>query len=103
VRKLPFARGVGFFNPYHVEFLPVNLTQLAERFEPGAVVSPETLAAVGLIKSETDLVVVLGQGELDRPLTIRVHRVFASARAKVEAAGGTVELLPWQRGGFRTR
>lgn len=103
VRKIPFARGVGFFNPYHVEFLPVNLAQLAERFESGAVVSPETLAAVGLIKSETDLVVVLGQGELDRPLTIRVHRVSASARAKVEAAGGTVELLPWQRGGFRTR
>ncbi len=103
IRKLPFARGVGFFNPWRVEFKVINLDQLAERFEAGAEVSPQTLAACGLIKKESDLVVVLGRGELPHALTLRVHRISESARAQIEAAGGQVELLPWQRGGYRTR
>jgi len=103
VRKIPFVRGYKFFNPYKVTFKPVNLSQLAERFEVETVISPETLAEVGLIKRADDLVVVLGDGEIDRPLTVTVHRVSEAARAKIEAAGGTVELLPWTRGGYRTR
>jgi large subunit ribosomal protein L15 len=50
-----------------------------------------------------DLVVVLGRGEVEFPLHIKAHRVSASAKEKIEAAGGTVELLPWTRGGYRTR
>ena len=84
-------------------FKPVNLAQIVERFEAQAVVSPETLAEVGLIKHADDLVVVLGDGEIDRPLTVTAHRVSAAARAKIEAVGGVVELLPWTRGGYRTR
>ena len=103
VRKLPFVRGYGFFNPYQVKFTPVNLDELSERFEPGAEVSPETLKEVGLIKHTEDLVVVLGRGQIDCPFKVRVHRISESARAKIEAAEGTVELLPWQRGGYRTR
>ncbi len=103
VRKLPFARGYGFFNPWKVEFKPINLAQLAERFEADAVVSPQTLVEQGLIKRVKDLVVVLGQGEIQHSLTVQTHRISKSARAKIEAAGGTVELLPWQRGGRRTR
>jgi len=103
VRKIPFVRGYKFFNPYKVEFVPVNLAQLAERFEAGAVVSPETLSAVGLIKHADDWVVVLAEGELAQPLKVYAHRVSAAARAKIEAAGGTVELLLWSRGGYRTR
>ncbi len=103
VRKLPFARGVGFFNPWRLEFAPVNLDQLTEKFAPNAVVTPESLVEAGLIKHASDLVVVLGRGEVDRPLTVRVHRISESARAKIEAAGGKVELLAWQRGGHRTR
>ena len=103
VRKLPFVRGYNFFNPYKVEFEPVNLDELAARFEEGDEVSPKTLAAVGLIKHEDDLVVVLGRGEIDRALEIRAHRISESARTKVEEAGGSVELLPWSRGGYRTR
>jgi ribosomal protein L15 len=49
------------------------------------------------------LVVVLGRGELTQPLTVRAHRFSAAARAKIEAAGGSAESLPWQRGGRRTR
>ncbi len=103
VRKLPFARGYGFFNPYHVEFQPVNLDQLAEKFAAGDEVSPETLVKAGFLKHTRDLVVILGRGEIDRPLKVRAHRVSKSARAKIEASGGSVELIPWQRGGYRTR
>jgi len=48
-------------------------------------------------------VVIVGRGELKHPLTVKAHRFSASARAKIEAAGGVVEELPWQRGGRRTR
>ncbi len=103
VRKLPFARGVGFRNPWRREFKPVNIGRLVEYFDDGAVVSPETLADAGIIKSPKELVAVLGEGELDRTFTVRAHRISASARAKIEAAGGSVEKLPVQRGGYRTR
>ena len=103
VRKLPFVRGYSFFNPYKVEFTPVNVGDLAVRFSTGADVSPESLGSAGLIGDVDDLVVVLGRGEVEFPLHIKAHRVSASAKEKIEAAGGTVELLPWTRGGYRTR
>ena len=103
VRKLPFARGVGFRNPYGVEYKPVNVGRLVEYFEDGAVISPETLAKVGIIKSPRELVSILGEGELDRAYTVRAHRISTGARQKIEAAGGTAEKLPVQRGGYRTR
>ncbi len=103
VRKLPFVRGYNFFNPYKVEFEPVNVDALAARFEPGAEVTPDTLHGAGLLGDAEDLVVILGRGELDRPLHIKAHRVSESAEKKIVAAGGSVELLPWQRGGYRTR
>lgn len=102
VRKLPFARGVGFRNPWRIRFTPVNLERLAG-FQPGSEVSPEVLAQAGIIKSANELVVILGQGELKHALTVRAHRFSASAREKIEAVGGMVEELPWQRGGHRTR
>jgi len=103
VRKLPFLRGVKFFNPYKVTFEPVNLDELSNCFDTADEVTPEALTAAGLIKHSTDLVAVLGRGDVDKPLKVRVHRVSKSAQAKIEAAGGTVELLPWTRGGYRTR
>ncbi len=103
VRKLPFVRGYSFFNPYKVEFEPVNVSELVERFEAGAEITPDALHSVGLIGDAEELVVVLGRGEVDRPLHIKVHRVSKSAQEKIEAAGGSVELLSWERGGFRTR
>jgi len=91
VRRLPYQRG--FVNIWRVEHVPVNLYRLA-RFEAGSEVSPETLAAAGIIKSPRQAVAILGQGEIDRPLIVKAHRVSSSARAKIEAAGGTVEILP---------
>ncbi|MEE9617395.1 MAG: 50S ribosomal protein L15 [Anaerolineae bacterium] len=102
VRKLPFLRGVGFRDPWRVRFTPVNLERFTG-FQEGAEVTPEALVEAGIIKRVDELVVVLGCGELKHPLTVRAHRFSASARAKIEAAGGVVEELPWQRGGYRTR
>ena len=85
--KLP-----GFTNPCRVEYAPVNLSRLNDLFEDGAVVDTDALVAKNVIKKSTTLVKVLGDGELTKKLTVRVDKVSASAQAKIEAAGGTVEL-----------
>jgi large subunit ribosomal protein L15 len=102
VRKLPFARGVGFRDPWRVRFTPVNLERLSG-FRKGSEVTPETLVEAGIIKRADELVVILGQGELKKPLTVKAHRFSGSAQAKIKEAGGIVEELPWRRGGRRTR
>jgi large subunit ribosomal protein L15 len=91
VRRLPFKRG--FTNIFRVEYVPVNLYRLAGLDQE---VSPETLASAGIIKSASLPVAILGQGEIDRPLTVKAHRFSTSARTKIEEAGGTVEELPWE-------
>jgi large subunit ribosomal protein L15 len=83
------AMPIGPFRTYTV---PVNLRDL-DRFEAGAEVTPESLVAVGLIKNTKTDVKLLGDGDVDKKLTVRVHAISASAREKIEAAGGTVELL----------
>jgi len=93
---------VGFRDPWRIRFEPVNLDRLAS-FEAGDEVTPAELAAAGIIKHADDLVAILGRGDLDHPLTVKAHRISSSALSKIEAAGGTVEELPWQRGGYRTR
>jgi large subunit ribosomal protein L15 len=93
VRRLPFRRG--FTNIFRTEYSPVNLYRLAQ-FEAHTEVTPETLAAAGIVKSALQPVAILGDADLDRPLTIKAHRVSANARAKIEAAGGSVEILPWK-------
>jgi len=91
VRRLPFKRG--FTNIWRVEYTEVNLDRL-NKFETGAQVSPEALYEAGIIKSANKPVVILARGDLDRKLTVKAHRFSTSARAKIEAAGGTVEVLP---------
>ncbi len=91
VRRLPHL--AGFNNLWRIEFKPVNLDRLAD-FEAGSVVSPETLAKAKIIKATDERVAILGRGEIDRPLTVKAHRISAGARQKIEAAGGTVEALP---------
>ena len=93
VRRLPFKRG--FNNIFRVPYVAVNLYRLQE-FAADAEVTPEVLADAGIIKSPALPVAILGQGELDRPLAIKAHRFSASARAKIEEAGGSVEELPWE-------
>jgi large subunit ribosomal protein L15 len=91
VRRLPFKRG--FTNIRKVYYRPINVDQLVERFAPGAEVDPLSLAVVGLIRKPTDPVVILGRGDIDYALTVKAHRFSESARAKIEAAGGTTEEL----------
>ena len=92
VRRLPFKRG--FKNRWRVEYAEVNVGDLdAERFPAGSEVTPEQLAGAGFIRSTALPVVLLGDGDLDRALTVKVHRITKGARQKVEAVGGTVELL----------
>lgn len=92
VRRLPFKRG--FTNIFKVQYVPVNLYRL-EGFAADEV-SPETLAAAGIIKSASLPVAILGKGDLERPLVVKAHRFSASARAKIEEAGGTAEELSWE-------
>jgi large subunit ribosomal protein L15 len=92
VRRLPFKRG--FTNIFKVQYVPVNLYRL-EGFEPNQEVSPDTLAAAGIIDSPSLPVAILGDGEIDRPLVVKAHRFSAAARTKIEGAGGSVEELPW--------
>jgi len=84
--KLP-----GFKNRNRVEFQIVNVSRLNDIFVDGDVVDAEALKAKNVIKKVTEPVKVLGDGELTKKLTIRVDKVSASAKTKVEAAGGTVE------------
>jgi large subunit ribosomal protein L15 len=81
----------GFKNPFRVEYVVVNLDTL-EAFD-NPVVSPETLRAAGLVHKH-GLVKVLGRGELTHPLLVSAHGFSASAIAAIEAAGGTVTVLP---------
>jgi large subunit ribosomal protein L15 len=78
--------------PFRTYSQPVNLRDL-DRFDAGEEVTPETLKAKGLIRSTRKDVKLLGVGELSKKLTITVHAASATAREKVEAAGGTLTLL----------
>jgi len=78
--------------PFRTYAQPVNLRDL-DRFKAGEEVTPETLKAKGLIRSVKKDVKLLGVGELSKKLTITVHAASATAREKVEAAGGTLTLL----------
>ena len=81
------------FEKFRTRTQPVNLSDLEERFEKGAEVTPESLRASGLAKRRGVPVKILGRGELSKPLTVAAHAFSASAREKVEAAGGSCVVL----------
>jgi len=93
--QMPFQRRVpklkGFTNPNRVEYAVVNVETLGKVF-PSGEVTPETLLEHGLVRKGRP-VKVLGRGELDHALVVRVHAFSATARAKIEQAGGTVETI----------
>lgn len=91
-RRLPFMRGEGFTPINRVEYQEVNLAELA-RFEAGAEVTPEILAEARIIRKAAAPVVILGDGEVSVALKVRAHRITKSAKAKIEAAGGSVETI----------
>ncbi len=92
-RRLPFMRGQGFTPLNRVEYNEVNLDQLTESFKTDAEVSPETLVSARLLRDPRKPVVILGRGEINVALKVRTHRITAGAKAKIEKAGGSVELI----------
>jgi large subunit ribosomal protein L15 len=93
-RRLPFKRG--FTNIFKITYIPVNVRNLAD-FEEDTVVNPELLASVGLVKKASDPIVILGEGEINVPLSVSAHRFSKSAKEKIEAAGGTIDVLAFSK------
>ncbi|WIG60252.1 MAG: LSU ribosomal protein L15p (L27Ae) [Ktedonobacterales bacterium] len=91
-QRMPYLNG--FKNPFRKEYVLINLSAL-KAFEAGASVTAETLVEKGLLRAgdTKELLKVLGNGDVDRALNLTVHKISASARAKIEAAGGSVSLI----------
>jgi large subunit ribosomal protein L15 len=89
------------FEPFRTHTQPVNLKDLEARFESGAAVTLEAMSAHGLATRKNVPVKVLAKGTLSKPMTVHAHGFSASARAAIEAAGGTCQLIetpaPWTR------
>ena len=89
-RRLPFKRG--FTPPNRVKYNEVNLDQLS--VIPAKVnITPESMADAGLIRDIRNPVVILGRGEVETAIKVKVHRISSGARAKIEAAGGQIEII----------
>jgi large subunit ribosomal protein L15 len=91
-RRLPFVRGKGFTPLNRVQYNEVNLDQLGG-FAAGSAVTPESLAEARLLREIQNPVAILGRGEIAVALRVQAHRVSQGARTKIEAAGGSVELI----------
>ena len=93
--QMPLYRRIpkrGFTNRNTKEIVRINLTAL-ERFEDGATVTVESLLEAGIVKNPRDGVKILGNGELTKKLTVQVNAYSASAKEKIEALGGTAEVI----------
>jgi large subunit ribosomal protein L15 len=88
-RRLPKR---GFTNIFKKKFAEINLRDLT-RFESGSLVDEPALVRCGLISGKRDGIKLLGKGEITYPLSIKVNRISKSARAKIEAAGGNIEVI----------
>lgn len=94
--QMPLHRRIpkrGFNHRKRYPYVNVNVDVLNSRFEDGAVVTPEVLLAKGLIEITKGGVKLLGRGEITKKLTVKVNEVSPGARAKIEAAGGTVDVI----------
>lgn len=91
VRRVPKR---GFHNRFALTVGTVNVGQLEQAFQPGDQVTPDTLRRKSLAKYRYDLLKILGDGQLSKPLKVSAHRFSQSARQKIEQAGGQVVVLP---------
>jgi large subunit ribosomal protein L15 len=94
--QMPMPRRVpkrGFKNMNRVEAFPINVSLLESLFDSGATVDIETLRTKGIIPKLVETIKILGEGELTKKLTIKAHRASATAKEKVEKAGGSIELV----------
>jgi large subunit ribosomal protein L15 len=91
VRRLPFKRG--FNNPFRIDYQEINVGDLSEIFEAGAAVTPETLVEVGYLRTVEEPFVILGNGEIDKKLSVQAYRISKSALEKLEKVGGSFQKL----------
>jgi large subunit ribosomal protein L15 len=93
--QMPLHRRVpkrGFHNPFRVEYVVVNVDDLAEVFDAGTVITPELLRERGIVRASGN-VKVLARGDIGKALTVRAHKFSGKAEEKIKAAGGTAEVL----------
>ena len=93
--QMPLIRRVpkfGFANPFRTEYAIVNLKSL-EKWTRGETVTPQAMAEAGLVKRKTLPIKILGNGELKKSLVVQAHKFSKSAEAKIQAAGGRVEVI----------
>ena len=93
--QMPLARRIpkrGFRNLFRKRWAEVNLTEL-QRFSKDQEIGPDQLRRAGLVKGSWDGIKILGKGEIQHPITVKVHSISSGARQKIESAGGTVVLL----------
>lgn len=83
----------GFTNIFKKELVEINLKQLEERFETGAVVTPEVLVETGVVKNVRDGIKILGNGEITKAITVKAQSFSKSAAEKIAAAGGQTEVI----------
>ncbi len=94
--QMPMPRRIpkrGFKNPNRVEAFPINVATLDKIFDAGATVDIEALRAKGLVPKLVEVIKILGEGDLTKKLSIKAHRASATAKEKVEKAGGTIEIV----------
>ncbi len=94
--QMPMPRRIpkrGFKNPNRVEAFPINVALLQSAFDAGATADGEALRGKGLVPKPVECVKILGEGELTKKLAIKAHRVSKTAKQKIEAAGGSIELI----------
>ena len=94
--QMPLYRRIpkrGFTCPSSKEIVGINLAVLNDRFEEGAVVDIDALRETGIVKNPKDGVKILGNGEITKKLTVKVNAFSESAKEKIEAAGGTAEVM----------
>jgi len=97
--QMPMPRRVpkrGFTNRNRVDVFPINVSLLETIFEAGESVDIDVLRAKGIIPKSVDTIKILGEGELTKKLTIKAHRASATAKEKIEKAGGSIEILGLQ-------
>jgi large subunit ribosomal protein L15 len=94
--QMPMPRRIpkrGFKNPNRTEAFPINVALLDKEFDAGSVVDLETLRAKGIVPKLVETIKILGDGELTKKLTVKAHRASETAKSKITAAGGTIEIV----------
>ena len=92
--QMPLSRRIpkrGFRNPFREKYVAVNLLDLRRKFAKDAVIDEAAILASGLVKKKGDGIKILAKGEIDFPVTMRIAKISQAAKAKITAAGGSIE------------